>query len=384
MELVQSLLNWINGEKILPPILIELKITGKCNLKCLPCPYRYKKCNHELPTEFWLKVVQEAAETGIKECRITGGEAMCRQDVILPLMRLIKNYGMKGSLVTNGTLFTEEIIKEIIKIGWDCIIISLDGPNAEINDYVRGRGVFERVIKGIKTFNLWKEKFKKDSPQIRLNPLITNRNYNKLVDMIKLAHELKVFDVTFQQLVVHHDSAKKLELNEEQLNQLPLFIKNAIQVAKDLRINTNLEELEKSITHREGSNNRLNSTQISFCFYPWFFIGIREDGRAEPCPTDPLKFTDGVNVKDNHLQDIWYGEYFNSIREQVFSSSLERCKKCCPSNIHVGDKSVRGTIDMRVIGLEMEEIVQEVKIQSNAINELKNELHKLRNETNIQ
>ena len=59
-----------------------------------------------------------------------------------------KELQMEGILTTNGTLLNRELANTLLNIGWDEVHFSIDGPNAEIHDALRGRkGAFKKPSK---------------------------------------------------------------------------------------------------------------------------------------------------------------------------------------------------------------------------------------------
>jgi radical SAM protein with 4Fe4S-binding SPASM domain len=67
------------------------------------------------------------------------------------------------------------------------------------------------------------------------------------------------------------------------------------------------------------------------CYYPWYNISIFADGRALPCFILKDK---GENVREKSLKEIWFGKYFNEIREIFLKNKLkEDCSKCNPWNL---------------------------------------------------
>jgi len=67
------------------------------------------------------------------------------------------------------------------------------------------------------------------------------------------------------------------------------------------------------------------------CFDPWFHMTIRVDGRAISCDVN----TDNAeNARNKSLEKIWYGKYFDSIRQQMINCELPQyCAQCNPSHI---------------------------------------------------
>lgn len=110
------------------PIILYIHLTSKCNLKC---PYCYNQEHRteligigrtpgggviatEGKTKDFLRVVDEAAELGFREVKLTGGEALIDKDALLIAERA-KSHGMRVNLLTNGLLVTEEMAQKIAR-----------------------------------------------------------------------------------------------------------------------------------------------------------------------------------------------------------------------------------------------------------------------------
>jgi len=135
------------------PRSVDVAITGKCNLACQYCYYADEMvARTNLPTERWLSFFDELRQLGVMTISLTGGEVFTRQDLFELIDSIIANH-MRYSLLSNGTMITEEILKQF-EIGkrrqrLDSIQISVDGSSAEVHDRSRPRS-FERVLRGLK------------------------------------------------------------------------------------------------------------------------------------------------------------------------------------------------------------------------------------------
>ena len=62
------------------------------------------------------------------------------------MVRKIIGSGMNGSITTNGTLLDQEHIRELVELGWDLLVFSIDGGDPETNDRLRGMaGAFKKA-----------------------------------------------------------------------------------------------------------------------------------------------------------------------------------------------------------------------------------------------
>ena len=146
------------------PLHIEIKITNKCNLKCLHCISSagrvYKK---ELSKKEIFKIIEEAKKEKAFTIGITGGEPFLRND-IFEIIDKIYNSGLELIITTNGTLVNKSIL-ERIKNKVSLIRISIDHFERTKHDYFRGvKGSFQKTIL-IELIVLLKEAFKKQSVQ---------------------------------------------------------------------------------------------------------------------------------------------------------------------------------------------------------------------------
>jgi sulfatase maturation enzyme AslB (radical SAM superfamily) len=124
-----------------------INITNRCNLRCKHC-FVFREGNpnkptkkSEMPADVMIRQIRKYRNKyGILSMVWMGGEPLLRKDVLIPGVKLFP----RNVVTTNGTL-------PLINLGkrtkW---CISLDGPE-EVNDEIRGKGTFKRVISNLKT-----------------------------------------------------------------------------------------------------------------------------------------------------------------------------------------------------------------------------------------
>ena len=135
------------------PRQVDIAVTGRCNLACQYCFYADEMtARRDLPKETWLTFFEELGRLGVLTVCLTGGEAFTRPDLFELIDGVVANR-MRYSLLTNGTLITEETLEQFA-IGkrrqrLDFIQISIDGSNAEVHDRSRPKS-FGRALTGLK------------------------------------------------------------------------------------------------------------------------------------------------------------------------------------------------------------------------------------------
>jgi radical SAM protein with 4Fe4S-binding SPASM domain len=354
---IERLAKWARGGKA-PPVTIELVPTDRCNLNCLSCWRRgwneeqlEKRYKQEISDERLLKLVDEAAKLGVKEIAFVGGGEPLMRSITIELFKKMKKYGLIGDLVTNGTLFTKESIEFLVKIGWDRIKFSIDGPDADVHDYLRQtKGAFRRATNNIKLFAQAKKKFKTNKPTLILQSVLSVENYKKLPKLAKLGHELGVNEMTLLPLTIFDKSMENLKLNENQIKEFMPILLKTIKLLEKFGISGNyheflneeyilktesmnevmMKEMEKMIKEEYPlSDNPIKNFEFLPCYAPWIHVTILPNGNIAPC-FSPWVWNTKISIKEFSLKELWYGKYFNKFRKIILKRKLpENCKKCC-------------------------------------------------------
>ena len=92
------------------PRTVDIAITGQCNLRCAYCSHFSSSgdVNDDLPTIEWLNFFRELNRCAVMNVILQGGEPFCRIDLKNLLEGIVENR-MRFSILTNGTLITEDI-----------------------------------------------------------------------------------------------------------------------------------------------------------------------------------------------------------------------------------------------------------------------------------
>jgi SynChlorMet cassette radical SAM/SPASM protein ScmE len=106
----------------------------------------------DLPTERWLAFFKELGHLGVRRVCLTGGEVFTRSDLFELIDGIIANR-MRYSLLTNGTLITQDVIAKFEagkrRVRLDYIQVSIDGSQAEIHNQSRPNS-FSRALRGLR------------------------------------------------------------------------------------------------------------------------------------------------------------------------------------------------------------------------------------------
>ncbi len=146
-----------------------LQVAGTlCNIECTHCFISSSPQNHSHEMMSLAEVEKRLAEAkalGVREYYFTGGEPFMNRDM-LAILEVTLRQG-PATVLTNGMLLRAETCR-LLRDLFDAsdysldIRVSLDGFDAESHDAIRGRGVWDKVMIGLRNL-----------ADVGLNPVIT-------------------------------------------------------------------------------------------------------------------------------------------------------------------------------------------------------------------
>ena len=166
------------------PYTLVAELTYRCPLRCVYCsnPVDFHRSRAELSTHEWRRVFSEAAELGVMQLHLSGGEPALRDDLV-ELIRHARGCDLYTNLITGGTLLDEEKLRRLRDAGLDHIQLSVQGA---------ARGSAE-MIAGVRSH---REKLDvarliaKIGFPLTLNVVIHRMNIAEIPELIALALEL--------------------------------------------------------------------------------------------------------------------------------------------------------------------------------------------------
>tara|TARA_B100000029_G_scaffold51850_2_gene47161 strand:- start:328 stop:1440 length:1113 start_codon:yes stop_codon:yes gene_type:complete len=339
---------WDQGETR-GPYTMELYPTMTCNIDCVFCDttYRKGKQHGELTADQYWRILDEAHELGVRRIFILGGgEPMVRKDVTPELMRRIKAMGIEGHIATNGTLFDDAMIDQVLDTAWDELHFSLDAPDPVVNDYLRGRkGVFDKVSEVMCRIHSQKhfryDRGVHDAPKMLVHAVVTNKNYRMFADMVRFAHAAGAYRVNFDYIIAYRPEQHALKLNERERAEVPEYVREALAVADELGMETTLEHFLHPGTMDRGEmtfpQEGAKDAAHAPCLNPWYYLVVHPDGKTSPCCV--ISGT-GENAGDG-LRDVWLGQentYFGDLRSSMEQKVMtDLCRNCSQAIISRND-----------------------------------------------
>jgi radical SAM protein with 4Fe4S-binding SPASM domain len=341
-----------SGKSSLMP-LVTFKITPLCNLECIMCgqngikgtlkPIIAQEAKKIVPIERYKQLTDEVCKR-TNVFYVWGGEPF-----LYPNFMDLAEYMAKKvvfTINTNGT-FLEENAERIVRDKWGGIFISLDSFE-EVNDKIRGKGSFKKVMAGIEAINREKAKQKTNLPNVGIVTTVTKMNYqylDKLAEALR-DHNLAWHIINLGTYATDAIGEDQVRVYKEKLDTEPTRWKGfvtgfneGIDGEEFARILERVHAMDNGYPIITVPANKPEKIGIYYsqlttivrdkCAAPWFSVNIDYNGDVHFCADYP-DFTIG-NIMDGPLREMYNNERAVKFRKALKSSKhgiFPACTRC--------------------------------------------------------
>ncbi len=172
------------------PIACVWEVTYRCNAKCRHCDY-WRRSSSELTKEEIKLGLDLLRRKGVRIIHFTGGEPLLRDD-LEDIISVASKMNFWISIVTNGSLLTQERIWKLKESGLDNLLISLDFVD-ERHDINRNiPNLHQKVIE-----LLWilRRDFISGHRTGGISCVILTMNYREIAKLLRLVNQIGVYAV---------------------------------------------------------------------------------------------------------------------------------------------------------------------------------------------
>jgi pyrroloquinoline quinone biosynthesis protein E len=307
------------------PIGLLAELTHRCPLQCPYCsnPLELEKVNTELSTEDWQKVMRQAAQLGILQVHLSGGEPTARRDLV-DIVRTASEAGLYTNLITAAVLLKREQLEALKDAGLDHVQISIQDVdyNAENADRIggyKGGSEKKKIVAGwVRELGL----------PLTINAPIHRANIKSVEAIIDYAVRL---------------GAGRVEIAHVQYYAWALMNRGSLMPTREAfmeaaRIVERKREELKGVIVIDAVVPDYYAKYPKPCMGGWGrgIINVTPSGRVLPChAAESIKGLEFDNVRDKPLGEIWLnGSAFQKYRGTSWMK--EPCRSCPRREIDYG------------------------------------------------
>jgi pyrroloquinoline quinone biosynthesis protein E len=303
------------------PFGLLAELTYACPLHCSYCsnPLNLGDYREELTTQQWQKVIAEAAELGVLQLHLSGGEPLQRRDIV-DIVRFASEHGMYTNLITSGLGLSYRRAELLREAGLDHVQISMQADERALSDRIAGTPSFERKLAAVRLV-------KKLGWPLTLNVVFHRHNIDRIDRILDMATEL---------------GADRIELANTQYYGWALHNREALLPSR-----AQLEHAETVVrAARERLQGRIEMIYVIpdyYSRYPKPCMGgwgkrqltVLPNGDVLPCPTAHTLPLPRPSVREHSLAWIWeHSPLFQRFRGTDWMD--EPCRSCARRDLDFG------------------------------------------------
>lgn len=324
--------------------ILQWHLSEVCNLRCKHC-YQENHVPVQLDYNKLLSILNQYREllkkTGMKgHINLTGGEPLCCPFFFKILEEFKKDKDIYSfSILTNGTLITDEIARRISEYNPEYVQVSLEGGK-KTNDFIRGSGVYKRVAKGIKNL-------KKYGIYVSISFTATKLNYHEFPKVVKFAEKYKVDNVWSDRFIpLGTEFDKDFVMNLKETSEY-------LTIMEDERRRLKLKGSKTNVSMYRALQFQKTNDFPYRCTAGKTLLTIMENGDLVPCRRMPIVV--GNVLKDNLFDLYANNDILKQLKEEKIPSDCVKCEnsELCRGGLKCLTYAIFKDLDHKDVGCDL-------------------------------
>jgi PqqA peptide cyclase len=303
------------GEPLLRPLGLLAELTHRCPLGCPYCsnPIALESRADEIDTATWARVFVEAADLGVLQVHLSGGEPTARRDIV-EITAAAHRASLYTNLITSAVGLTEKNLAALAEAGLDHVQISIQDADAVSADRIAGyEGAYARkraLAREVVGLGI----------MLTVNAVIHRANIDRIAAMVEQAVAL---------------GASRVEIAHVQYYGWGL--------ANRAKLMPTRQQVERAVGCVEVLRQRYQSIIVIDAVLPDYFarypkpcmggwgrrsLNVSPSGKVLPChAAETIPGLEFWSVREHSLADIWQSSpAFNAFRGTDWMK--EPCASC--------------------------------------------------------
>ena len=186
----------VKGELVIPR-MVSVWLSHCCNLGCRYCLYsEINAAKTLIDTKKFYRLIDELSSLGIEGLEFSGGGEPTVHKECFKFAKYARSKGLRVGMFTNGRIVDTSKVKY-----FDFVRIGLDATNPK--DYAKvkntKKGVFNDVLDNVQRY--LENKTKEKLPRVGLKLVVTEDNWSRMGDFVRLGMKQGVDYVHFRKIV---------------------------------------------------------------------------------------------------------------------------------------------------------------------------------------
>jgi MoaA/NifB/PqqE/SkfB family radical SAM enzyme len=307
------------------PCLIEVEPTTRCNLKCRMCEHTYwREPQRDMSFKEFKKIIDQFPH--LKWIGLTGiGSSFLNKD-FMKMLQYVKSKKIYVEIYDTFFLINREKAKELINLGIDRILPSIDAATKETYEKIRVGSDFETVVRNLKNLIEIKKERNLIFPELSFHYIISKLNMHEVVKFIDFVHSI---DPTAKKIAFTTLLHPFKEVQGDYLLSVPeKIIQEAERRGKELgiRIGWNFNVRDEKCRPLIG--------ECTFWIIPFIFatghVIICCAGNEANSREFQKKYSFG-NILEKPFREIWNSEEYKKARKLIRQGICPMQCRGCPS-----------------------------------------------------
>lgn len=310
---------------------LYIEATTGCNLQCRTCIRNiWSDPDENMSMATFERILESLpALPQLERVVFTSfGEPLTHPN-ILDMLEAIRRLDLKVTLGSNGMLLKPAIVRELIRLGVDRLMVSIDGASPETFAGVRGVALAQ-IVENLHGLNAMKRQMSSPFPILGAEFVIMKSNVAELGDVAHLAGSLGAVRVVVSNVLPYTEDMRAEVLYGYE--PIPTFKSSSWALKSDAWVMWATQELPRM---HWGAERRCRFVQERAIVVGW-------DGTVSPCYALSHNYSyyaiDGCqkrvsrydlgNVNQQSLAEIWMAEDYTRFRSEVMSYHFPSCPDC--------------------------------------------------------
>jgi len=312
---------------VLGPKSVHIDLNNLCQLDCVTC-WNYSPDLDEPKTKEWKQrqmdknllfdTLSQLHELKTERIILSGGGEIFYHPDIMEIIRKVKSYNFKLTLITNALAITKEQAKEIVDLKVETILANVSSASAEtyVNYHPNQKvWAYSNLIDILTILSPMKD--------LKLVQVINNVNYKEIVNMINVTKQLNC-GVQFKLASMSAPGTEKYMLNDSQIEFLVKNIEQYIHYAENSDLKShNLGAFKEQLF---GQSSHKFPIENIGCYAGYLYSRIDIEGQVKFCCKN---FIVG-DLNNNSFKDIWFNsEQLTKYRKDMNDGNFyNECNSC--------------------------------------------------------